>query len=500
MTTHSIYWHEGQFLCPQHMQLAERLNFDQVCLADKLNLHYNWGLRSLDLDPEALSGNQLVVRSLRARFQDGTPVSVPEDIGLDPLDLGPGLDQANPVTVFLTVPLLQLGKRNAQEPQTGEMAKTPVAPAAGATSGTGGEDEVASAPRFLTDVQDVVDENSGEDPQAIQIRRLNLKLHLGTKKPAGYESLPIGQFTRSDAGLPEVFQPYIPPVVACDAWGPLYAGILQYVYDRVGTMIEKRGARVQNLNIAFDARSPGAPQLLTELRILNEAYAVLRVLAFAEGLHPLPAYLELCRLVGQLAIFREERRVPYLPRYDHDDLGGCFFRLKTYIDELLPQDKPTWEQEPFIGEGLHMKVTMKEKWLDPAWKMFVGVRSPLTTDECAQLLTQKGRLQMKIASAERVDHVWDGGFRGLEFVHARTPDQALPVEPGLVYFQVNRESNKEEWNFVKEKKTLAVRQDINRIVNSVGGKIQGVHKLKLKASDRAVVDMEFTLYLLPPGA
>ena len=69
--------------------------------------------------------------------------------------------------------------------------------------------------------------------------------------------------------------------------------------------------------------------------MFNEALAYLSNLAFVEGIHPLPAYLELCRLVGQLSIFHATRRPPDLPRYNHDDLGGCFHRIKHYLDELI---------------------------------------------------------------------------------------------------------------------------------------------------------------------
>ena len=40
---------------------------------------------------------------------------------------------------------------------------------------------------------------------------------------------------------------------------------------------------------------------------LNQAYSTLAVLAFAQGVHPFVAYIELCRIVGQLSIFTPER-------------------------------------------------------------------------------------------------------------------------------------------------------------------------------------------------
>ena len=58
-------------------------------------------------------------------------------------------------------------------------------------------------------------------------------------------------------------------------------------------------------------------------------------MAHASGVHPLPAYLELCRAVGQLAIFGAARRPPDLPRYDHDDLGTCFLRVRDHLNDLI---------------------------------------------------------------------------------------------------------------------------------------------------------------------
>jgi hypothetical protein len=48
-------------------------------LGDKWDLHYNWGLRSIELDAAALANHRLVIGALKARLRDGTLVSIPED-------------------------------------------------------------------------------------------------------------------------------------------------------------------------------------------------------------------------------------------------------------------------------------------------------------------------------------------------------------------------------------------------------------------------------------
>src|SRR5262249_43822056 len=137
------------------------------------------------------------------------------------------------------------------------------------------------------------------------VRLLNLKLLLSGDDQTGYEVLPLARVEKSPRAeaAPQVDVTYIPPVLACDAWPPLGDGILQAIYDRVGKKIEVLAAQVTSRGITFDSHGPGDPMLFAQLRELNEAYAVLGVLGFAQGVHPLTAYVELCRLVGQLAVF-----------------------------------------------------------------------------------------------------------------------------------------------------------------------------------------------------
>ena len=159
---------------------------------------------------------------------------------------------------------------------------------------------------------------------------------------------------------------------------------------------------------------------------------MLNVVAMAPGIHPLWAYTELCRLVGQLSIFDETtRRPPALPRYDHDDLGGCFYRVLQHIEALIPPWEPEYEEAPFIGAGWRVQAALQQNWMLPTWNMYVGVDSPLKTDECIRMLTERGRLEMKIASAGRVDLVFTRGLRGLVFAHSPQPPRVLPSRPGF---------------------------------------------------------------------
>jgi type VI secretion system protein ImpJ len=403
---------------------------------------------------------------------------VPEDGPLGAVDLKPAFERPGGVTVYLAVPRLQLGQVNVRDPQE--------PPAEG---------DKAALTRYQLANEEIEDENVNDNPQKVPIRLLNCKLLLSTEDHSGYEVLPIARVKRDarpDA-LPQLDRTYIPPVVACDAWPALFADILQAVYHIVGKKVELRASQVVSRGITFDSKSQKDPLIFAQLHMLNEGYALLGTLAFAQGIHPLPAYLELCRLVGQLAIFKEPRKTPELPRYDHDDLGGCFYRVKQYLDDLLGEvEEPTYKEREFVGQGKQLQVALQPEWLEPAWQMFVGVDSPLSAEECVELLTQAGALDMKIASSQRADKIFEEGAAGLRFTHNSAPPRALPERAGLIYLEVSRESQLQEWQHVQRSLTLAIR--LNQ--RCVAGNMQGQRILTINTGYKTTT-MHFMLYLVP---
>jgi type VI secretion system protein ImpJ len=467
MTARAVHWHEGMFLRPHHLQAAQRHIAQLQHTADQWDHAFSWGLRVFDLDRDALANHRLVIRSLRARMRDGTLISLPEDGELPVLDLKTALPGEGAVTVYLGVPVLHLGRPNLVGGRTGEG-------------------------RYVLDTLDLEDENTGLHPQPIQVRRLNFQVLLSTQDHAGYEVIPLIGLEKSAGAdpTPQVHLPYIPPVLACDAWAPLQVDLLQSVFDRIGRKIDRLAEQVTSRGITLESHAQGDALILAQLRCLNEAYALVNIIGFAAGVHPFTAYYELCRLVGQLSIFGDTRRPPDLPRYDHDDLGGCFYAVKKHLDFLLDRIvEPSFEQRPFQGAGLRMQVALEPKWLDTHYQMYVGVKSRLPEEECKRLL-ERGGLDMKIGSSEQVDRIFKMGAVGLRFQHKPAPPRVLPAVQGLIYFEVSR--NTEEWQNVQRSLTLAIRLNETRIA----GPVEGQRILTIKSAPGQTTTMEFTLYVV----
>lgn len=474
MTARAVHWHEGMFLRPHHFQTMQRHWAHQSQRNDKLDHYFNWGLRHIEIDLDALGNFRFDVQSLTVRLRDGTLIEIPGDGALPALELKGLFDENRSLTVYLALPMVNLAKANVSE------------------QGPSG------SARFLVDLKELEDENTGVNPQPISVRLPNFRYLLSTEEKAGYDVIPLARLQKSmraDAA-PELDIAYIPPVLSCDAWKPLSVGILRNLCDRIGKKTETIANQITSRGITLDSRGQGDSSLVAQLWELNEAYARLSIWAFSPGVHPFDAYVELAGLVGRLSFFTATHRPPELPKYDHDDLGTCFYRVKQYLDELLEMMvEPAYKERPFIGTGLRMQVSLEPSWLDATWQLFIGVQSPLPPEELVRLLTVPGQLDMKIGSSERVDAIYRLGQAGLQFSPRPQPPNVLPAMPGLVYFQIRRDQTNVEWQNVQRSLALALRLNENRIA----GNIQGQRVLNITMGQQTA-PLQFTLFVIASTA
>lgn len=470
MTPRPVHWHEGMFLLPHHFQAADRYAARLVDQNTRFARWHTWGYRRCVVDPDALGGFRFVVRELEARFRDGTTVSLPEDAPAPDVDLKPAFMGRSTVDLFLAVSKWRSGQPN-------------VTTAANANPG-----------RYKVGLSPTEDENTGVNPKSLSYRSPDVRVLTQDDDQSGYEVLPLARLEKSERAeaTPRLSTGFIPPLLVCDAWPGLQEAILQELYFRLNKKIEVLAGQVTSRGISFDSHSPGDGRRMYKLAAMNEGYALLANLAFAAGVHPWEAYVELTRMVGRLSVLGKAARPPQVPQYDHDDPSKCFWTVKQHIDALLEGDDPTYEERPFVGSGLRMQVTLEPAWLEAGWQMFLGVRSNVSNEECVKMLTRPERLGMKIGSSDRVDTIFTRGQEGLRFKPNALPPRDLPAAPNLTYFDVSRDSTTNEWAFVQKAKTLAIRIKEGDVV----GSIDGQRDLTIRTSGQPTT-FSFTLYLVP---
>ncbi len=481
-----INWHEGLFLRPQHFQAAERHWGELQATSERWDHPCNFGVASIEFSKDSIANYKFQVHRLSARLRDGTLVEIGADRELDRVDLKEsllgakdavvGLDAAFEkeavVRVLLAVPRLNIGRRNLTREGATEVS------------------------RYVETAAPMQDENDGGNDQDVSLRALNVKFMLSTQDHSGYETIPIAQVRRSGEGevAPQVDADYIPPVISIDAWPGLGRDIVRGCFDLIGRKAEVLGQQIVNRGVGLDSQHPGDLERILMLSELNRARCVLGVLASAQGVHPLVAYTEMCRLVGQLSLFGPGRQAADLPAYDHENLGPIFRHVLNQITELIYTVRDyEFEQRYFVGVGLGMQVSLDPKWFNSDWEWYIGVnKGDLARQECLDLLSP-GQLDWKFGSSRQVEVLFKHRAEGLNLVAVERPIRALPARPEWIYYEVPR-NDKPAWRDVQETQTLALRLRDSLIMNL--DRLQGERTIAVSARGKRAT-LQFALFAVP---
>lgn len=377
MASRPVHWYEGMFLRPHHFQAADRHARESLRESEDWYHPFNWGIRAVEFDRDAIANYTMVVRSCEARFKDGTKLTIPNDAAVAPIELKDALSGREPVTVFLAVPTIHVGRANVEDSPT------------------------EKGPRYWIDSLEREDENTGSGDQPIQVRRTSARLLLSTQDHTGYEVLPLARLERlaQVEAPPQVDSSFIPPLVALDGWPPLWRAV-QSLQNQIGARIEQLASQVVDRGISFESQVPGDAERLLKLATLNGVESFLDSFLSLRNLSPLYVYQELCRIAGQLAIFTEGRRLAEkLPVYDHENIGYCYYlAIKTIQDGLNKIAPSAFDKRYFERLGERLQVSMEPAWLTNAKSLFLGVETELSDQECQDLL---GTMDMKLGSGPR---------------------------------------------------------------------------------------------------
>src|SRR2546430_8803008 len=172
-----VHWHEGLFLQLHHLQIMQRRLQADVRVARALLNPYGFGVVEGRLSQDDLADGRIRFERLRVIMPSGQEVFFPEDANLPALDIRAELARQGPIEVLLAVPLWTRNRANSFRP--GE----PVDPRI----------KLLYIPE---EARDVADENTGENAQAVHVRKINARGALKGEDLTDMESLPRSEERR----------------------------------------------------------------------------------------------------------------------------------------------------------------------------------------------------------------------------------------------------------------------------------------------------------------
>lgn len=444
-TVGQIHWHEGLFLQPHHLQTLQRDVVEQASRERRLGWAYPYGVSDLRLSTDALENMLVRIDRLKAFMPSGMEVDVPGNADIPALDIKRVFQSGSEgFTVSLAVPLWQSGRANAVEPA--------------ASSGGGLRAAVAQEVQVkrLYRVAEVsrVDENTGENPQPLLVRRLNARLVVEGDDTTDMELLPLLRIvhaTDQESSLPRQDTKFIPPCLLLSG-SPTLRNILR---DLGNHLEAKRKELVNQMTRGgFVLENLKGPQMLQMLRLrtLNKAASRLPSIIASPATSPFDAYLELREILGDLAALSPDRDPFDAPKYDHDNPGPAFMDLDEKIRRLAQGEvRGVFLQIPFVKDGTTLAATLTEEHLTQPNGYFLGIRTKMDPTVLGRLAEDADKFKLMPKSMVRLN------IYGLKLQEERHPPLNFPSAMDLHYFRVVVGESQRMWERVVQEKALAIR-------------------------------------------
>ena len=432
-----IHWHEGMFLRPHHLQAAQRRMETVLQAALGATRPFAWGFTELQVAPEPLENFTLRVDRCELRLKDGTWVRVPENTEVAPLNFEAAIGAGGGATdICLGVPQMQEVRANSIALER--------------------PDQVSGNPRYEPHPLTRRDENTGENPQTLYVRRMRGKLFVAGEDMTGYEVVRLGRVKRTDrpGATPQLDELGAGPLLAIQADAPLSA-LLTSLADQVEAKDEVLAREAREHRMLFTDGVAANTEHLLKLHALNEARAGLRALQQSPLLHPYDVFVVLSSLIGHLSIFHDELVPGALPVYDHDRPGESLDQVRRRILVLLDALRPmAYTERPLVrkkDERGHdgLEVELDRAWIDENLDMYVGLQAEDQEIEELQRYLY-ATLDMKLASPKRSPRIYNIAVSGLRLQVKSVPAGTLPRRPGLHYFRVDKAIGPDRTDYWKE--------------------------------------------------
>lgn len=449
-----VHWHEGLFLQPHHLQIMQRrLQLDNQTTRFLLQ-PYCFGVIESRLSHDDLADGRIRFERLRVIMPSGQEIFFPDEANVPALDIKANLARGGgPLEVFLAVPLWAKNRANAfrQGDHTDPRIKLLYIP---------------------EEVRDVGDENTGENPQTVHVRKINARVVLKGEDISDMESLPLLRVVRTtgeESGKPRQDPDFVPPALLLRS-SPV-------LHDLVRELVAQLNASRNDLRVKAATGGLGLEvkwELTLRLTVLNRFCASLPAVVEEGFVPPFAVYLQLRELLGELLGMHPEKPTFDCDPYNHLDPLRCFRELDLKIRDLIRVTKGT---EPlrvaFEGAPGLLRAVLEPAHFEKPSGYYLGVLTRADRTKLALYVGDGNKFKLMPGSMEKV------AIFGIELKEETYPPLDLPGQNNLHYFRIIPTSNQRRWDQIKQDKAVSLVWNNN---------------------DFDLSDAKFTLFMTLPGS
>ena len=443
-----LHWHEGLFLQPHHLQQFQRNTLAQFGTERGLVLAYPYGVIEARLSKDELENFRVRFERLELVLPGGAHISFPENADLPSLNIKQAfIDYPAGFTVYLGLPDWFDSRPNTllEQPSAGGRIKL----------------------RYRVPVPEpeFCDENTGENPLPIQIRRYNTFMLLKEDDSSDLDRIPLLKIvhdTASEEPLPRPDPEYVYPCLHLGA-SPTLREMVKDVASQVSGVRDQLERNLAREEMFSQGAMPGKTlEKVMRLRSLNSfAARVPSLLDVGDGRCSLPTYsmyLELRQLLGELmALFpgKGEFDVPAFS-YDHDDpyrsFSAIIKQIRNYLDPGITRKPWVVEFTP-SEDGRYRRAVLEEKHFEVPTGYYLGIRTKLDVTSVTNLVQDSTKFKLMPASYETK------AIRGVKLEEERFPPLELPAK--MYHYRLLTAESRRIWKEVIDERTLSIQFKID---------------------------------------
>ena len=428
-----VHWHEGLFLEPHHLQLLQQQQLGLAAVERQRLMHYPYGCLSASLsETDLVHRFRIRFEHLRVVLRSGLEVCYPGNAELPEKDITDAFNASGePFVVSLGVPVRVADGANVLD--------------------DGAREDWRANRLFRAASIEVRDENTGQNPRPVQIRKVNARLLVPGDDTNGLDVLPLLRVVshategRNSPRRDPRFVPATLLLAGSDLLTEMVHRVINHLRQRRAELVDSV-ARLGKVDDVQPVRGDVFKKY-ARLRIYNRYFARLQHLFACDSVTPSEMYFELRSFLAELASFEPERAAMWeVERYNHDSPFICFDELCKKLQILMPGQGPTSERVEFQRQPHARALTLTDAQLRRPIAFFLAVRTKAQRERLRALVESDKHFKLAAQS---------------DFSELHKPGLALAWEsPPIVapedehFFKIDRRNSGLRWDKVLEERVL----------------------------------------------
>ncbi len=432
----SLYFSEGLFLQPHHLQILQRSVIQRMQEQRASHWDFPYGLIESMVSAESLKNLLVKFDHLSAVMPSGLEIRCPQTTDLASLSIKEAFESSTaPITVLLAVPLWYADRANVLE---------------------GTQDARVKSQFKAAEVQ-LPDENTGTNPQPIATRRINARLIIEGDDTSDMEVLPLLRIihgTGEDVGMPRQDPAFVPPCMVLRG-----SALMRDAFREFANQVEASRAELAiqlgRSGFSIDTMRGVQFEQALRLRTLSRFSARFSSLLRRPTLTPFEVFMDSRELLGELSsLYPDQPQIFAAPAYNHDKPLASVAEIMDKIRSLLRgavTAKFLKADFKFDDSTKMFMAALSDEQLSAPTEYFIAIRSredPLAVSKLAE-----SQDQFQVAAPSMVGR----RIFGLKLKEERYPPVELPAQAGLNYFRVIRSESQRMWEKIKEEKGIGIR-------------------------------------------